>query len=141
MKRINRLVFALFFIASTFFFSGCNSVVKTFSARAGADYKVNVLPPPGLIYSHVKAPLTTVFNNTPNEANMKMAHKKTSYFSIPTVSINFAWGNAAIQRIAQEAGIEQVTYADYEFWNIFTVFKAFRVNVYGYGPEQKNKYK
>ena len=135
MKSITRIFFVLVFIVSTFSLTGCNNATKTFSARMGANYKVPILPPSGLLYTYVKAPLTTTFHNTPNEATMKMAHKKTKYFAIPFVDINFAWGNSAIQDIAKEGSIEQVAYADYEYFSFLVFFKSFQVNVYGYGPE------
>lgn len=130
MKNITRIFFVLVFVVSAFYLTGCNN-----ASRIGANYKVPVVPPSGLLYTHVKAPLTTTFHNTPNEAKMKMAHKKTKCFSIPFANIDFAWGNSAIQDIAEQGGIEEVVYADYEFLNFLFFFKTFQVNVYGYGPE------
>lgn len=135
MKSIIRIFFVLVFITSAFYFTGCNNATKTFGARVGSNYKVSVMPPSGLLYTSVKAPLTTTYHNTPNEVNMIMASKKVKYFSIPLVDINFAWGDSAIQDIAKEGGIEEVAYADYEFFSFLIIYKSFQVNVYGYGPE------
>lgn len=92
-----------------------------------------VKPPPGLIYSNVKAPLTYDFHGQKvGAANTKMAEENTTYFAVPFFSyVSFAWDKSAIEGIAKKGGINEISHADYEYYTILGLYSKFKVKVYG----------
>lgn len=116
-----------------FLFTGCSSVPVGLRE--------------GFLFTSIKAPLTTDFHNTPNDpALIKVSQRKTYWFNIPYVGIDFAWGDVGIKKIAEQGGIHEIAYADYDFFSLLnlpvfsaSLYKSFTINVYGYGPEQTAK--
>lgn len=98
----------------------------------GGLIKAPVQPPPGLIFTKTKAPLSTDYSATP--AGGKVGTASTIYFSIPIWFgrfLSFAWDDASIARAAAEGGITKVTYADYEFMNILGVVGIYTTIAHG----------
>lgn len=92
-----------------------------------------VIPPQGGLVTYVKAPLTTQFNGNPCGADKKFSESQTFLFC-PwplTGSLNISAGDSKIKEIAGRGGIDQVSYADYEFLSILGIYAQFTVNVYG----------
>jgi len=97
-------------------------------------HKTPVIPPPGLIYSDVKAPLTVNYHGTPvGSAASKSGSKKTKYLwiPIPFVPLRFGWDEAEVSTIARENGITEIAYADYQIMSILGIYQEFTVQVYG----------
>lgn len=96
-------------------------------------YQAPVRPPVGLLFTQVKAPLTADFGGNPVGPGVrKVSRTNTSYvWDALLTGMSFAWGDAAVQKIAKEGGIEKVSYADYEIMSILGVYATFTVNVYG----------
>lgn len=115
----------LFCALGALFLSGCASVTP---------FQTTVRPPLAGLFVSVKAPLTTDFNGNPCGTKIKkVSSSNTSYFrDFIFTGLDFAWDDAAIQQIARQGGIEHVSYADYEIFNLLGVYGTFTVNVYGY---------
>src|SRR5690606_3208737 len=104
---------------------GC--VTHPAMVRGSLDYSAPVTPPGGLIFAHVKAPLTRDFNGNPAGPNAtKSAQKEMEsinlwpLFFFPT-SISF--GDIDIASIAEEGEITEISYADYEYFNVLYVYR------------------
>jgi len=102
-------------------------------AAACAAPKTSVVPPGGFIYSHYKAPLTSNHAGAPTGAGVsKTSSSQTKFLWIPlNASLSFSWDDAAIAKIANDAGMASVAYADYEFFNVLGIWQTFTVHVYG----------
>lgn len=95
-------------------------------------HRFPVEPPPGILFTQYRAPLTTNVQHTPSGSDLVVAEEKTRYLlDIILTTLNFAWDDAAIGEIAKRHGIGEVAYADYEFFNVFGVYSEFTVRVYG----------
>jgi len=88
-----------------------------------------VQPPPGVLYSHFRAPLSTDYKDT--VAAGKTGEASTLYFWEPILGTSWAWRDASIQTAASKAGITKVAYADYEAFAVLGIFGKFRVIVHG----------
>lgn len=102
-------------------------------SAACAAYKTSVVPPGGLIYAHYKAPLTSNHAGAPTGAGVKKSSSsQTKFLWIPLYpNLSFSWDDAAIAKIASDAGMSSVAYADYEFFNVLGIWQTFTVHVYG----------
>jgi hypothetical protein len=111
------------------------SVVSTNPGNGGSDYVAPILPPPGLLYSDYKAPLSTRFRDIPVGTSVtKQSSDTVKSFIIPFILggfIGFTWDEAMIQEIADEGGIEEIAYADYDFMTILSIYSELTINVYG----------
>jgi hypothetical protein len=109
-----------------------------------AKRQLEVVPPTGVIYTSVKAPLTTDFVGNPcGPWKKKASQSYTNYFwlPIPLPLVGFpecAWGDAQIKEIAKKGGIKEVSFADYELLTIleipflgFAIYECLTINVYG----------
>ncbi len=97
----------------------------------GFDSRVR--PPGGALVTNHKAPLTLDFVGNPagNRAR-KASWSHTSYFwDIILTGGTYAFDKAHIAKIARDGGINEVSYADYEFLSVLGVFQKMTVNVYG----------
>lgn len=102
-------------------------------ASLSGDYVTPVKPPPGFIFADVKAPLTYELNGNPTGANATKANsKEVQYIQfLWWRSLSAAWDDIDIASVASEGNISEVSYADYEYFNVLTVYRRLRVNVYG----------
>lgn len=121
-----KILFIIILIPLVVVLFGCSGV------RTKPAYYAPVSPPPGLIFSLVKAPLTYNFKENPvGDSVKKMTCTSTLWFNIPVYNYEFAFGNADIGRIAMKEGIEKVSYADYQILTVLGIFAKFTVNIYG----------
>ena len=128
---ISKKQLILLLLLLTFLFAGCT--IQPVGMREG------------FLFTSIEAPLTTDFNNTRNDPSIiKVSARKTYWFNIPYIGIDFAWGKAGIKKIAEQGGIEEIAYVDYDFFSLLnlpvfslSLFKTLTVNVYGYGPEHR----
>ncbi|MCL5270162.1 MAG: TRL-like family protein [bacterium] len=98
-----------------------------------ALFRAPVRVPGGALVVATKAPLTVNFNGNPcGEATRMATFKRTMYiWDCLITGLEFAWDDAALAKMAREADIERVSYADYELLNVLGVFAQFTVHVYG----------
>ena len=98
-----------------------------------ARYNTVVIPPQGLLFSNIKAPISTDFENTPaGVRTAKVSQSATYYFrDIIFTGMDFSWGDVSVDTIARMGGLNRVFFADYEYLNILGVYAHFKINVYG----------
>lgn len=98
-----------------------------------AFYTAPVVPPNGLLFTNIKAPLTVHYDKTPvGRDSKKYSARSTKYFrDFLITGLGFAWDEAAVSTIVREGGIEKVAYADYEALCILGIYAEFTVEVYG----------
>ena len=87
-------------------------------------YVAPVMPPGGLIFSAVKAPMGVEFNNT-------SVPGKTGVASSSSILGLIAFGDASSKTAAQSAGITRIDHADYEMFNVLGVYSKFTTVVHG----------
>lgn len=100
---------------------GAVLLLSSCAFNPGTFPRVSVAPPPGIIYSAYKAPLTADFDQTPASAT-KTGKATTSYISV--FGINFAFDDASIEAASRDGGITKIHYADYEITQVFLYFFA-----------------
>ena len=62
-----------------------------------------------------------------------MGQSKSIYLFIPFIDISFAWmDQACLSNAAQNAGLNEIDYADYEITNILGIYQEFTVMAYGH---------
>ena len=83
-----------------------------------------VVPPPGLVYSDIKAPLDVGLDNTDLGSKVGVAE---------TVSIMGLWatGDASIKAAADPGNITTVKHIDYHLFNVMGFYSRFVTTVYG----------
>jgi len=101
------------------------------AASSCAAVHAPVVPPLGWGYTHYSAPVDTNFSATP--VGSKVGKAKTYYVYIPTqnYSIEIAFGDAAVKRAADDAGITTIHYVDYEYLRILGIYQQVTVQVSG----------
>ena len=87
-------------------------------------YRAPVMPPMGIIFEDVNAPL---------DANMDATQALDKSGSAQAMSILnlFAKGDCSINAAAQDGGLETIHYADYHYFNVLSIIQRFTVTVYG----------
>jgi hypothetical protein len=115
----------------------CALALVPVAAACAAGYGADVVPPGGAIFAQIKAPLTSNASGCPTGAGVaKTSSSQTKFLQILKIPLNFAgvsfsWDDAAIEKIAREAGMSSVSYADYEFLNVLGIWETLTVTVYG----------
>lgn len=83
------------------------------------------VPPTGMAFSELKAPLDVDFQNTDISGLKKGSAETTSILGL------VATGDASAQAAAKNGGITEILHADYEYYNVLGVFQRTTVIVYG----------
>lgn len=83
-----------------------------------------VIPPMGIAYSEFQAPLDVDYSDTDVSGRRGVSES----FSILGL---VAMGDASAAEAARAAGIDTITHADYEFFNVLGVYQRYRTVVYG----------
>ncbi|MFC1497156.1 TRL-like family protein [Verrucomicrobiota bacterium] len=81
-------------------------------------------PPPGLMFSQVKAPLDVDFDKTTLGTKEGKA-EATSILGL------FSFGDCSTQTAAKDGGLTTINHADYEMMNVMGIFSKTTVIVYG----------
>ncbi|MFW6189341.1 MAG: TRL domain-containing protein [Planctomycetota bacterium] len=95
-----------------------------------APWRAPVKPPRGLLFTHYSAPLTADAAgrvDAPAHGRSTVWYVREPFFTGRGV----AWGEAAVRAAAEEGGVRNVEYADYEVLEILTVFGRFTVHAHG----------
>lgn len=87
-------------------------------------YRTPVMPPIGIIFEDVTAPLDHNMNST------KALTKKGSAESMSILTL-IATGDCSINSAAKDGNLETIHFADYHYYNILGVLQRFTVTVYG----------
>lgn len=112
-------------------FAGCAGRGTGLAVAAG-DYVTPVKPPPGFIFASTRAPLTYEFSGNPTGANVtKEASAETQYIQLFYRVLSVGFDDIDVESIAKDGGIQEISYADYEYFNVLGIYKRITVNVYG----------
>ena len=83
-----------------------------------------VVPPVGMVYTSIKAPLDVDADNTP------IGSKKGEAGTISVLGL-VAVGDASVRAAAEDGGITTITHLDYELLSVLGVFSSFKTIAYG----------
>lgn len=83
-----------------------------------------VVPPIGMVYSDIKAPMDPDFNSTaaPSKSGKAMA---------TTILGLVATGDCSIKAAAENGGLSTIDSADYKYFNVLGVYQTFTTIVHG----------
>ena len=87
-------------------------------------YMAPVMPPSGLLFGSVKAPIDT------NADNTTIGSKTGEAASISILGL-FAFGDCSINSAARDGNMSTVTHADYNYTNVLWIYQSFTTIVYG----------
>lgn len=110
MKQIFAILFVIIYI------QGCVSAPKA-----------PFVPPTGAIFTDVKAPLTTEFDNQ----KITKTYGEVSSTHIAYYIFNFAIGDTSIKNAMKEGWLNDASYVDYEWMSVLGIFGRLTINVYG----------
>ncbi|MBR6412845.1 MAG: hypothetical protein IKS41_06790 [Alphaproteobacteria bacterium] len=125
MRRLFAILLVMLFL------QGCAS---------GAKPSAPFMPSTGIIYTHIKAPLSLNVEKT--EVSEKRG--RSSDFLVAYSAYGVGFGRAGLEDTLQELRrknkvLETVDYADYEWFSILGIFNRLTVNAYGTGLPKKSK--
>jgi len=81
----------------------------------------------GILFEHVKEPLSQDYHPTPSGATG--ADSDIKHLQLPYVGI--MWGDASIADIAREKGMQELYYADLEILSVLTIWRQYTIHLYG----------
>jgi len=87
-------------------------------------YSAPVMPPTGLIFMNVEAPVSPAVAGQPMGA-------RTGRASASSILGLFAWGDASVAAAVRNGGIVEPQHIDYEFFNILLIYQKFTTVVHG----------
>lgn len=103
--------------------------------RALAKLHAPVIPPQGLFYTHLKAPISleaTDFGAKRGTATSEqIGLPPLPFYGLQTGLDLFAWGDASLQAAAAAGGITEVEHVDYELTVVLFFYRRFTIEVYG----------
>jgi hypothetical protein len=103
--------------------------------RALVRVSAPVIPPLGLFYTDVHAPLSLGPTSFGAKRGAAVSHQlglpPLPFPGLTTGLDLFAWGDASEKAAAANGGITMVRHADYELRAVLWVYRTFTVDVYG----------
>jgi len=87
-------------------------------------YSTPIMPPSGLIYTNIDAPVSPAVAGRP-------IGDRTGRASSTAILGLFAWGDASVAAAVREGGISEPRHIDYEFFNFLGLYQSFTTIVYG----------
>jgi len=98
-------------------------------------FKTAVVPPLGILYSHVKAPafanaVDASFGTKRGEATMYAIGLPPIPSIAPAIDL-VTWGDGSEKKAAEDGGITNVTYVDYEARVVLMFFRQLKIVAYG----------
>lgn len=100
---------------------GCVAMMMSASC---SYYRAPVMPPMGLLYADIKAPMDIDVDRTELGTKVGRATSKS-------ILGLFATDDASIAAAARNGGITEILHVDYEFKNVLMIFQEFTTVVYG----------
>lgn len=100
--------------------------------------KAPLMPPIGIIYTDIQAPLqgkndwTLSYNHTPVNPG-KTGTSSCIYVAFPFYPVLSVavMDPATVETAAKSGGLTEVEYADYQYFTVLGIFSRFTVNAYG----------
>ena len=103
--------------------------------RALARVSVPVIPPMGLLYTDVHAPLTLGATSFGTKRGAAVSHQlglpPLPFPGLTTGLDLFAWGDASEKAATANGGITTVRHVDYELRVVLWLYRTFTIDVYG----------
>jgi hypothetical protein len=87
-------------------------------------YSAPVMPPSGLIYTNIEAPVSPAVSGQPLGARRGEA-------SSASILGLFAWGDASVKAATENGGIREPKHIDYNFYNVLGIYQSFTTIVLG----------
>lgn len=87
-------------------------------------YNAPVVPPVGLLFENVSAPLDA-------DMNVTQVHQKKGTAGSISILWLFAFGDCSTNAAARDGNVQTIHYADYSYMNVIGVYQSFKVSVYG----------
>jgi TRL-like protein family len=115
--------------------SGCATTRSDLPYRAVAAVGAPVIPPLGLLYTNLRAPLSLDSTSFGAKRGTAVSHQ----IGLPPLPFPgtvlgldlFAWGDASPARAAANGGITTVRHTDYELTVVLWIYRRFTLQVYG----------
>jgi hypothetical protein len=101
------------------------------AAAACSTVQAPVRPPVGWLFTQFSAPIDTNFSATPVGSKVGSADTHYIYIPIQNLPLELAFGDAAVERAARDAGITTIHYVDYEYVRILGIYQLVTVKVSG----------
>lgn len=117
MKKVFAILFVMLLI------SGCVSAPNA-----------PFVPSTGFLFTEVKAPLTTEYNNQ----QVIKTYGEASTTHVAYYILSFAIGDASLQKAIKDGMLENASYADYEWFSILGVYGKLKVNAYGQEKQEED---
>lgn len=100
------------------------------------DTKAAVLPPLGILWSRVRAPLNA---GAPKEIGVRRGEATANQIAIPPLPFPgmttgvplVSWGDASQAEAARDGGLQDVSHMDYELTTFLMFFRRFKLIAYG----------
>ena len=139
MRRKHRaipvLASVLLALTSTACVGGATNAQRQGLMQIG-DTRAAVLPPLGLLWSRVKAPL---FSGAPENVGPRKGEATVNQIAIPPLPVPgmatgiplVSWGDASRASAAQDGNIETVSHMDFELTTLLLFYRRFKVIAYG----------
>lgn len=102
----------------------CLTLCLLISSTGCSTYRAPVMPPVGLAFSSISAPLDTDAEGNP--AAMKSGESSSS-----AILVLIAFGDSSIDAAVQDGNLETIHYLDYSYLNVLGVFQKFTTRAYG----------
>jgi hypothetical protein len=103
--------------------------------RGLARVSVPVIPPQGLIYTDIRAPLSLGATSFGAKRGTAVSHQiglpPLPFAGLVTGLDLFAWGDASEAAAAANGGITTIRHADYGLTVVLWVYRRFTIEVYG----------
>jgi hypothetical protein len=121
-------------VAAALAVAGCATRPDTLY-RSQAAVRAPVIPPQGLLYTRLRAPLSLEAVGFGAKRGTAVSHQ----LALPPLPFPglwtgldlFAWGDASLRAAAENGGIREVQGADYELMVVLLVYRRFTSEVYG----------
>ena len=104
--------------------------------RAAAQLSAPIITPPGLLYTHTRAPVTMGY---PSRFGSRKGTATVQSIGVPPLPLPglgagltlFSWGDASLETAARNGGVKQVEHVDYELEVFLFVYRRTTTEVYG----------
>ncbi|MCK5655756.1 MAG: hypothetical protein KAI03_05660 [Candidatus Aureabacteria bacterium] len=113
-----------------FFIVPILSILLLFATGCSAPLKAPIVPPCGIFYTHIKAPCSTKYKET-RVGGRTYGASFAQYLKEPFFGTSYGWGDASIQKIAEQNGIKKIEYVDYEYLNVFGIYQQLKIIPHG----------
>lgn len=114
-----------------FFIVSIVSILFLLATGCTAPLRAPIVPPCGILYTHIKAPCSTKYKKTPVEGRVGYVDSSVKYIYEPFFGTSWGWGDASIQKIAERKGIKNIEYVDYEYLNILRIYQEVKIIPHG----------